>query len=621
MKKVLYVMIMILLLPMFVYAEDNNLVLKSITLEKLSEDVEELSLATIENNKINLDLKMYEVGDTAEYIVVVENTSDKDLYIEKNLVSTESTYFDYELLGVDKSTVIEKNSEKEFVLKVKYHNEVQKENFFSAKFKDISSLSFLFSNSSNPETKRNIILFLVVIVTIFLALKYSKKNKLILLLLLLGIVPFTTTAENNYNVKINSNILIKKVKPNPCTFDGELVQGAEYTNGQYTYRYMQEGKNTTEWKNINNDGWGVVLTDKDSLEDVTTKLCTSINDKPIVSMSYMFHRSKTKNVDLSSFDTSNVVSMGYMFSEMPSLTALDFSSFDTSNVTDMNTMFAGNLSLKSIDLHYFDTSNVTNLYQFFADGTSLKKIDLSSFDTSNVTNMCAMFVNNASLKSVDLSNFNTSKVTNMQAMFAGASSLEEINIDNFDLTGSTNGSGIIGGMFSGATNLKKISMKNWKIPENFTYAIGCNTSNLCSQNLEYIDVTDWDLTAITNLYGLFVNLPAKEIKGLETWDTSNVTNMCAMFVNNASLKSLDLSSFDTSNVTNMSWMFSNNSNLEVIIVGDSFQTEQVEQSSYMFSNDIKLIGGEGTLYNENYQDKTYARIDAPGTPGYFTGVS
>ena len=232
-----------------------------------------------------------------------------------------------------------------------------------------------------------------------------------------------------------------------------------------------------------------------------------------------------------------------------------------------------------------------------------------------------MFVNNASLKSVDLSNFNTSKVTNMQAMFAGASSLEEINIDNFDLTGSTNGSGIIGGMFSGATNLKKISMKNWKIPENFTYAIGCNTSNLCSQNLEYIDVTDWDLTAITNLYGLFVNLPAKEIKGLETWDTSNVTNMCAMFVNNASLKSLDLSSFDTSNVTNMSWMFSNNSNLEVIIVGDSFQTEQVEQSSYMFSNDIKLIGGEGTLYNENYQDKTYARIDTPGTPGYFTGVS
>lgn len=26
-----------------------------------------------------------------------------------------------------------------------------------------------------------------------------------------------------------------------CTFDGNMVQGAEYVNGQYTYRYMQEG--------------------------------------------------------------------------------------------------------------------------------------------------------------------------------------------------------------------------------------------------------------------------------------------------------------------------------------------------------------------------------------------
>ena len=109
MKKVLYVMIMILLLPMFVYAEDNNLVLKSITLKKLSEDVEELSLATIENNKINLDLKMYEVGDTAEYIVVVENPTDKDLYLEQNIVNTESTYFDYELLGVDLKKIVKKN--------------------------------------------------------------------------------------------------------------------------------------------------------------------------------------------------------------------------------------------------------------------------------------------------------------------------------------------------------------------------------------------------------------------------------------------------------------------------------------------------------------------------------
>ena len=50
-----------------------------------------------------------------------------------------------------------------------------------------------------------------------------------------------------------------------CTFDGELTQGAEYVNGQYTYRYMQEGKNSSSglaWKDMNADGWGVQLTDK-----------------------------------------------------------------------------------------------------------------------------------------------------------------------------------------------------------------------------------------------------------------------------------------------------------------------------------------------------------------------
>ena len=31
------------------------------------------------------------------------------------------------------------------------------------------------------------------------------------------------------------------VKTVYCTYDGELTQGAEYVNGQYTYKYMQDG--------------------------------------------------------------------------------------------------------------------------------------------------------------------------------------------------------------------------------------------------------------------------------------------------------------------------------------------------------------------------------------------
>jgi hypothetical protein len=38
----------------------------------------------------------------------------------------------------------------------------------------------------------------------------------------------------------------------------------------------------------------------------------------------------------------------------------------------------------------------------------------------------------------------------------------------------------------------------------------------------------------------------------------------------------------------------------------------------MFSNCLALVGGNGTPYDSTHTDKTYARIDRPGTPGYFT---
>ena len=38
----------------------------------------------------------------------------------------------------------------------------------------------------------------------------------------------------------------------------------------------------------------------------------------------------------------------------------------------------------------------------------------------------------------------------------------------------------------------------------------------------------------------------------------------------------------------------------------------------MFKNCSNLVGGNGTTYNLNYIDKTYACIDVKSAPGYFT---
>ena len=52
-----------------------------------------------------------------------------------------------------------------------------------------------------------------------------------------------------------------------------------------------------------------------------------------------FWCSSLTNLDLSSFNTSNVTDMSHMFSSCSSLTSLDLSNFNTANVTDMQSMF------------------------------------------------------------------------------------------------------------------------------------------------------------------------------------------------------------------------------------------------------------------------------------------
>ena len=231
-----------------------------------------------------------------------------------------------------------------------------------------------------------------------------------------------------------------------CTTTDTLTNGLKFVDGQYTYTYNGYS------------GWSVVLTDKESTDPVTTELCGTINDKPIVSMDSMFYESKAESIDLSSFDTSNVTDMSQMF-RGSTATTLDLSSFDTSKVTNMRSMFY-NSKATSLDLSNFDTSKVTDMiYMFYISATTEIKglknfdtskvtdmrsmfgnskatsLDLSSFDTSNVTNMSLMFSNSAAT-SLDLSNFNTSKVTSMYGMFQG-SKATSLDLSNFDTSNVT----------------------------------------------------------------------------------------------------------------------------------------------------------------------------------------
>ena len=442
-----------------------------------------------------------------------------------------------------------------------------------------------------------------------------------------------------------------------CTTTNTLTQGLKYVNGQYTYAYKQEGKNSSSlsWRNITTDGWGVQLTDRTSTDAVTSSLCTYINNKPISSMSNMFVYSQATSINLSNFNTSKVTNMSAMFYKSQA-TTLDLSSFDTSNVTLMDFMFAysqattldasklntsivKNMSYMfidsqatTLDLSNFDTSNVTNMYSMF-EGSQATTLDVSNFDTSKVTDMGWMFKGNKST-TVDVSKFDTSNVTNMSNMFSN-SQATTLDVSNFNTSNVTN----MSDMFSNSqattldvsnfntSKVTNMSYMFWNSKSTMLDVSNFNTSNVTNMsNMFYysqattLDVSNFNTSKVTNMSYMFWNSKSTMLD-VSNFNTSNVTNMSYMF-SGSKATTLDLNNFDTSKVTNMSYMFSSSTNLKTIYVSNKFNTDKVTSSTYMFYGCTKLIGGAGTKYNSSYVDKTYAHIDGgTSNPGYFTDIA
>ena len=249
---------------------------------------------------------------------------------------------------------------------------------------------------------------------------------------------------------------------------------------------------------------------------------------------------------LNNLDTSNAITMAYMFDGCSSLTKLDLSSFNTSRVDDMLGIFYNCKSLEELDVSSFNTRNVINMSLMFAGCSSLTSLDVSGFNTENVMSMASVFARCSSLTSLDVSGFNTEKVTCMSCMFAECKSLSELDVSNFNTSKVTD----MSLMFS-----------------------------LC-KSLKYLDVSKFDTINVTNMFCMFQSVQCEELD-VSNFNTSKVTNMSFMFGNATQLKSLDVSNFDTSNVSSMNYMFGNTLKLENLDV-TNFNTSKVTDMSSMF---------------------------------------
>ncbi|CCY94081.1 lipoprotein [Firmicutes bacterium CAG:884] len=277
---------------------------------------------------------------------------------------------------------------------------------------------------------------------------------------------------------------------------------------------------------------------------------SSFNTKNVVNMKYMFAKNNTLiSLNLSNFNTINVENLEGLFYKCIGISELNLKSFNTSSVTNMSLMFSGCSSITSLDLSNFNTSSVTNMSLMFDDCSSLTSLDLSSFNTSNVTNMSFMFLGCSSLTTLNLCGFNTSNVTNMSFMFLGCSSLTTLNLCGFNTSNVTN----MSFMFLGCSSLTTLNL------------CGFNTSNVTNMSFMFLgcsslttlDLSSFNTSNVTNMSFMFLGCSSLTTLNLCGFNTSNVTNMSSMFCDCSSLTSLDLSSFNTSNVTKMSSMFYN----------------------------------------------------------------
>lgn len=149
-----------------------------------------------------------------------------------------------------------------------------------------------------------------------------------------------------------------------------------------------------------------------------------------------------------------------MFAGCSGLTSLNLTHFNTGELMTTSYMFEKCTGLETLNLSGWTNESLTNMCGMFSGCTKLKDINLSGFKTDKVegsndniymsNGMCLVFQGCSSLVNLNLSSFNTAKLFKTYKMFSGCGSLRRIiigegwNMDN--VVASTD-------MFNGCTSL------------------------------------------------------------------------------------------------------------------------------------------------------------------------
>ena len=369
--------------------------------------------------------------------------------------------------------------------------------------------------------------------------------------------------------------------------------------------------------------------------------------------------SSLTSIDVSNINTSQVRNMSRLFEGCSSVTVLDLSSFNTEKNQVFSTIFKDCTNLKTIFVENdWSTDNI--------------RIDLSDDIFENCTSLVGGAGTHYDANHTDYTYAHIDGGTANPGYFtpSGAEPWAEptgpepyavlsdnntvltfyyddqkaprngMGVGPFEDSGKSINSGwydvnemittvVFDDSFANCTTLT--STAYWfEQCENLTTIIGINnlkTDNVTDvnsmfldcHNIKSIDLSSLNFSNVTNMFQMFEDCRVLENVNFNGVNTENVTNMGDLFLNCHNLKSIDLSSFNTSNVTKMSYMFYRCDSLATVYVGEGWTTRSVTNSERMFERCTKIVGGQGTRFDENHIDAAYAHIDGgTANPGYFT---
>jgi surface protein len=309
-----------------------------------------------------------------------------------------------------------------------------------------------------------------------------------------------------------------------------------------------------------------------------------------------------------------------MFRSCSNLVTLDLSSFNTYNVIEMAAMFNGCSKLTTIIAgDDWNVGGVTESNNMFRNCTKLVGGAGTTYSSSHMDKSYAHFDYGPSSNApgyltpvvMPYANFDTNTTTltfycDNQYIFRNSGRLdlaqEEGNLPGWRTFNGDVTSIVFDPSFAQAR--PKTTYYWFEQMENLTSITG----------LEYLNTSE-----TTSMYGMFYGCKKLTSLDLSSFNTDNVTNMAGMFLYCMSLTSVDLSGFTNARVERTSNMFEGCYALTTIYVDSGWSLPADNYSYAMFADCTSLVGGMGTTYDENHMDAEYARIDGgPSNPGYFT---